>query len=80
MRIIYIYIYNHFQNEDNKAKEWSQKQDRDDEEYHDLPLELASIGLKTKRAPRRKSLREIHINTKENVMSQNYGRTRRFSQ
>ena len=29
----------------NKAEESSEKQDSDDEEYHDFPLELASIGL-----------------------------------
>ena len=31
--------------EDNKAEESSEKQDRYGEEYHDFPLELASIGL-----------------------------------
>ena len=31
--------------EDNKDEESCEKQDRDDEEYHDLPLELASIVL-----------------------------------
>jgi hypothetical protein len=31
--------------EDNKAEESSEKQDRYDEEYNYLPLELASIGL-----------------------------------
>ena len=38
-------VFNCLLFENNEAIESAEKQDRDDDEYHDLTLELASIGL-----------------------------------